>query len=145
MEAKVTRLFLCLSAVAVLFLGCLDNQAFPDVGQIAVDEERGLTGVFDLKSICLNAGPKNVVSDPYCLAYLSENSWPNPKAVAVQLRVCTEQDSTNCIERLHENAPPETITIRNFAGYPISGWGRNRVQLRNLGGAKPVFEVLTIY
>lgn len=145
MEAKVTVFFICLVEIAAFMTGCSNERAFVNVKQVAIGEERSLTGVFDLKSICLNAGPKNVVSEPFCVGYLSENSEPNADSIAVHIRICTEQDRTNCIDRLPGDAPPDSITIRNNGGQIIRRWGRNRVVLRKLRGSKPTFEVLKIY
>ena len=104
------------------------------------------SGIFDLKVICLNAGPKNVVEGDHCSGYFSESGEPGASAAEIELRICTENLQASCIERLPESAPPEVIIIRNVLGQPIDRWRTNRVVFQKTGSGKTAsFEVLEIY
>jgi len=87
-------------------------------------------GVFDLKSICLNFNPHyNPTGD--CAAYFSEHAGVNAPSREVSLRVCHNGVSTNCIDPLPENAPPEVIVIRDSGGYALAPWGRVDIEARS--------------
>ena len=88
-----------------------------------------VSGVFDLKSICLNFRPHtNVKGD--CKAYFSEHAGTNADSQEVSLKVCDSQVSANCIDPLPENAPPEVIVIRDSTGNPVPAWGPVDIEVR---------------
>jgi hypothetical protein len=144
-EKKIRRLAFSLLILSAFVSSCSNEGAFPNGNQLKAGEELRASGVFDLKSICLNAGPQNKVSEPYCQGYFSEKAVHNPASIEIRLQICTEQVTANCIDRLPANAPPETITIRTYSGDPIERWGKNTIRIRKLNTPKSVFEVLEIY
>ena len=104
-----------------------------------------VAGIFDLKSICLNFNPHYKPNGDFCRAYFSEHGGTNAPSQEVSLRVCHHGVSTNCIDPLPENAPPELIVIRDSGGEQLEQWGRVVIEAR-ISSADTLtgVEVLTI-
>ncbi len=104
------------------------------------------TGVFDLKVICMNAGPENIVEDDHCEGYFSESAQPLARSVEVDLMICSESLATNCIDPLPKSAPPEVIVIRDNGGKEIGAWSSSRIRfITKRSGKKTRFQVREIY
>jgi len=105
-----------------------------------------VAGTFDLKSICLNFLPRDKPHGDVCKAYFSESGrGGDVPTEEVGLKVCNNAVSTNCIEPLPANAPPEVIVIRDYNGEKLNQWGRAVIEAR-LSSAETLtgVEVLTI-
>ena len=84
-----------------------------------------VVGILDLKSICLNFKPHYKPNGDPCKAYFSESGrGGDVPTEEVSLRVCNDRISTNCIDPLPVNAPPEVVVIRDSAGNEIERWSR---------------------
>lgn len=145
-EMKSPIIVMVLISVFLCMISCNgSNRFFSETSIVPDGKEVVAYGVFDLKSICMNAGENNVVTDDFCYGYFSENAEPNVRAVKVEITICSPARNINCIERLPPDAPPEVIVIKDDSGSPIAGWYRNKVVLipKTLN-SKRRFEVIRI-
>src|SRR5687768_3407789 len=125
--AKILILFSCLLSV-----NCNSNVESKDSkNQTNTKNVTEYEGHFDLKSICLNLHSRPKRNENVCEAPLSKTLETNSETIWVILEICNNERENNCIEPFADpnNAPPETIQIRDNGSNLITSLAKVRVKL----------------
>jgi hypothetical protein len=108
----------------------VDYEYFKKIVTLKNNEIVKITGIFDLKSLCLNFNLQNKETQDICKISLAKNGEANTDNIETSLRFCNNEIRANCIEPLPDNAPPEVIQILDKNSKVIEPWSKIEVILR---------------